>query len=54
MTTSSSSAAFSASPIFCHWFINAYFVPVFYKIVLNKVNLKDLEAVDYELYNCLT
>ena len=31
--------------------MDAYFVPAFYDTVLNKtVNLKDLEAVDYELY----
>ena len=32
-----------------HRFLDAYFVARFYKMVLNKkVNLKDLEAVDYE------
>ncbi len=40
---------------FHHRFLNAYFVPGFYKMVLNKkMNLKDLEAVDYELYKGLT
>ena len=29
-------------------------VPGFYKVVLNKVNLKDPEAVDYKLYKGLT
>ena len=28
-------------------------MPGFYKMVLNQVNLKDLEAVDYELYKGL-
>ncbi len=38
-----------------HRFLNAYFVPGFYKMVLNKkVNLEDLEVVDSELYNGLT
>src|SRR6201996_7267723 len=41
--------------VFHHRFLDAYFVPGFYKMVLNKkVNLKDLEAVDYELYKGLT
>ncbi len=41
--------------VFHHRFFNAYFVPGFYKMVLNKkVNLKDLEAVDHELYKGLT
>jgi len=41
--------------VFHHRFFNAYFVPGFYKMVLDKkVNLKDLEAVDYELYKGLT
>ncbi|KAH9954579.1 hypothetical protein BC827DRAFT_1379414 [Russula dissimulans] len=41
--------------IFHHRFLDAYFVPGFYKMVLGKkVNLKDLEAVDYELYKGLT
>ena len=41
--------------IFHHRFVDAYFVPGFYKLVLNKkVNIKDLEAVDYELYKGLT
>ena len=32
-----------------HCFLDVYFVARFYKMVLNKkVNLKDLEAVDYE------
>ncbi|KAN0132127.1 hypothetical protein V8E53_010046 [Lactarius tabidus] len=36
--------------VFHHQFLDAYSVPGFYKMVLNKrVNLKDLEAVDYEL-----
>lgn len=33
-----------------HRFLDAYFVPGFYKKVLNKVNLEDLKAVDYELH----
>jgi len=38
-----------------HRFLNTYFVPGFYKMVLNKkVNLKGLEAVDYRLYKDLT
>ena|SRR6202789_3120240 len=41
--------------IFHHRFVDAYFVPGFYKVVLGKrVNIKDLEAVDYELYKGLT
>jgi E3 ubiquitin-protein ligase NEDD4 len=41
--------------IFHHWFVDAYFVSGFYKMVLGKrVNRKDLEAVDYELYKGLT
>jgi len=41
--------------VFHHRFLNAYFMPGFNKIVLNqKVNLKDLEAVDYGLYKDLT
>lgn len=41
--------------VFHHRFLDAYFVPGFYKVVLGKrVNLKDLEAVDYELYKGLT
>ena len=41
--------------IFHHRFVDAYFVPGFYKMVLGKkVNIKDLEAVDYELYKGLT
>ncbi|KAN0132216.1 hypothetical protein V8E53_009982 [Lactarius tabidus] len=41
--------------VFHHRFLDAYFVPGFYKMVLNKkVNLKDLEAVDYELFKGLT
>jgi E3 ubiquitin-protein ligase NEDD4 len=41
--------------VFHHRFLDAYFVPGFYKMVLGKkVNLKDLEAVDYELYKGLT
>ena len=40
--------------VFHHRFLDAYFVPGFYKMVLGKrVNLKDLEAVDYELYKGL-
>jgi hypothetical protein len=38
----------------CH-FLDVSFVPVFYKMIFNKkVNLKDLEAVDNELYDGLT
>ena len=41
--------------VFHHRFLDAYFVPGSYKIALNKkVNLKDLEAVDYDLYKGLT
>ncbi|KAI0030488.1 hypothetical protein K488DRAFT_54121, partial [Vararia minispora EC-137] len=41
--------------IFHHRFLDAYFVPSIYKMILGKkVNLKDLEAVDYELYKGLT
>ena len=41
--------------VFHHRFVDAYFAPAFYEMVLNKkVNLKDLEAVDYELYGGLT
>ena len=41
--------------IFHNRFLDAYFVPGFYKVVLEKkVNLKDLEAVDGELYKSLT
>jgi E3 ubiquitin-protein ligase NEDD4 len=41
--------------IFHHRFVDAYFVPGFYKMTLGKrVNIKDLEAVDYELYKGLT
>jgi E3 ubiquitin-protein ligase NEDD4 len=41
--------------VFHHRFLDAYFVPGFYKLVLGKkVNIKDLEAVDYELYKGLT
>ncbi|KAH8977835.1 HECT-domain-containing protein [Lactarius akahatsu] len=41
--------------VFHHRFLDAYFVPSFYKMVLGKkVNMKDLEAVDYELYKGLT
>ncbi|KAI9454451.1 HECT-domain-containing protein [Lactarius psammicola] len=41
--------------VFHHRFLDAYFVPSFYKMVLGKkVNIKDLEAVDYELYKGLT
>ncbi|KAI0294622.1 hypothetical protein B0F90DRAFT_1890995, partial [Multifurca ochricompacta] len=41
--------------IFHHRFLDAYFVPGFYKMVLGKkVNLKDLEAVDYDLHKGLT
>jgi E3 ubiquitin-protein ligase NEDD4 len=41
--------------IFHHRFLDVSFVPAFYKMVLDKeVNLKDLEAVDYELYKGLT
>jgi E3 ubiquitin-protein ligase NEDD4 len=37
----------------CH-ILDVSFVPAFYKMVLNKkVNLKDLEAVDYGLYKGL-
>ncbi len=40
--------------VFHHRFLDAYFVPSFYKMVLGKkVNLKDLEAVDYELHKGL-
>ena len=40
---------------FRHRFLDAYFVPGFYKMVPNKnVNLKDLESVDYELYKGMT
>jgi len=39
--------------VFHHRFLT--FVPGFYRTVFNKkVNLKDLEAVDYELYKGLT
>ena len=40
----------------CHRrFIHASFVPAFYKMILaRRLNLKDLEAVDYELYKGLT
>ncbi|KAI0319606.1 hypothetical protein OF83DRAFT_1281822 [Amylostereum chailletii] len=41
--------------IFHHRFLDAYFVPSMYKMILGKrVNIKDLEAVDYELYKGLT
>jgi hypothetical protein len=41
--------------IFHRRFLDVPFVPAFYKMILNKkVNLKDLEAVDYELYKGLT
>ena len=41
--------------VFHHQFVDAYFVPAYYEMVLNKtVNLKDLEAADYELYEGLT
>ena len=41
--------------VFHHRFLDANFVPGFYKMVLNKkINLKDLKAVDYELYKGLT
>ena len=41
--------------VFHHRFLDAYFVPSFYKMVLGKkVNLKDLEAVDYDHYKGLT
>ena len=37
--------------VFHHRFLHAYFVPGFYKMVLNRnVSLKDLETIDYELY----
>jgi E3 ubiquitin-protein ligase NEDD4 len=40
--------------IFHHRFLDAYFVPGFYKMALGKkVNIKDLEAIDYELYKGL-
>jgi len=39
--------------VFHHRFLNVYFVPGFYKMVLNQVNLKDLEALDYERYKGL-
>ncbi|KAN0132225.1 hypothetical protein V8E53_009991 [Lactarius tabidus] len=40
--------------VFHRCFLNAYFAPGFYKMVLNKkVHLKDLGAVDYELYKGL-
>jgi len=40
--------------IFHHRFVDAYFVPGFYKLVLGKkMNIKDLEAIDYELYKGL-
>ncbi|KAI9456214.1 hypothetical protein BJY52DRAFT_1276782 [Lactarius psammicola] len=39
--------------VFHHWFLNEYFVPGFYKMVLDKkVNPKDPEAVDFESYGC--
>jgi E3 ubiquitin-protein ligase NEDD4 len=41
--------------VFHHRFLDAYLVPGFYKMVLNKkVNMKDVEAVDYELYKVLS
>ncbi|KAH9051547.1 hypothetical protein EDB83DRAFT_2622224 [Lactarius deliciosus] len=41
--------------VFYHRFLDAYFVLSFYKMTLGKrVNMKDLEAVDYELYKGLT
>ncbi|VDB98127.1 unnamed protein product [Peniophora sp. CBMAI 1063] len=41
--------------IFHHRFLDAYFVPSIYKMILGKkVTLKDLEAVDYELFKGLT
>ena len=40
--------------MFHHHFLDAYVVTGFYKIVLNnKVNLRDMEAVDYELYKSM-
>ena len=45
---------YSARTRFHHRFLDAYFVPGFYKMVLGKgVNVKDFEAVDYELYKGL-
>lgn len=41
--------------IFHHRFLDAYFVPSLYKMILGKkVTLKDLEAVDAELHRGLT
>ena len=40
--------------VFHNRFLDANFTPGFYMMVLNKVNLKDLEAVDYEMYMGLT
>ncbi|KAH8989300.1 hypothetical protein EDB83DRAFT_2615825 [Lactarius deliciosus] len=41
--------------VFYHRFLDAYFVLSIYKMTLGKrVNMKDLEAVDYELYKGLT
>ncbi|KAI0064968.1 HECT-domain-containing protein [Artomyces pyxidatus] len=41
--------------IFHHRFLDAYFVPSFYKMILGKkVSLKDLEAVDFDLHKGLT
>ena len=40
--------------IFHHRFVDAYFVPGFYKMALGKkVNIKDLEAIDYDLHKGL-
>lgn len=41
--------------VFHHRFLDAYFVPSFYKMILGKkVTMKDLEAVDYELWRGLS
>ena len=41
--------------VFHHRFLDASFVPAFYKMILDKrLSLGDLEAVDYELYSSLT
>ena len=41
--------------VFHHRSLDASFVPAFYKMILDKrLSLKDLEAVDYELYSSLT
>jgi len=39
--------------VFHHWFLNTYFVSGFY-IFNREMNLKDLEAINYELYKGLT